>query len=254
MPRPVQLPEPRLGAGSGLRAFAGGIAFVISTPGVWGYALVPAAMMLVLACGLGGLGVWGAVKLGGGIGPEPNGILGGAGLFVIDLLLIVSALLLALVLSVGLAQPLSSLALFAIVDAQQRALTGITTPRPELSASVMRTLAFMLLSFAVFVPLLAVLFVIGFVFPPAAVVTVPIKFVLCSWLMAWNFLDYPLCLRHTSLSASLNWMARHLGAVTAFGAAWTLLAIVPPVVLLFLPMGVAGATRLVIESEGASLE
>ena len=51
------------------------------------------------------------------------------------------------------------------------------------------------------------------------------------------------------MSASLNWMNRHLGAVTAFGMAWTFLAIVPPIVLLFLPMGVAGATQLVIESE-----
>ena len=106
-----------------------------------------------------------------------------------------------------------------------------------------------LLSFAVCVPIFVVLFVVSFIFPPAAVVTVPMKFVLCSWLMAWNFLDYPLCLRHASLSASLNWTTRHLGAVTAFGMAWTLLAIVPPMVLLFLPMGVAGATQLVIESE-----
>src|SRR5207302_6051399 len=78
MPRPVQLPEPRLGAGSGLRAFAGGITFVISTPAVWGYALVPAARMLVLACGRGGLGVWGAVMLRSNIGRELDGIVGGA--------------------------------------------------------------------------------------------------------------------------------------------------------------------------------
>src|SRR5437588_11528427 len=50
----------RVGVLAGLRAFAGGVGFVVGTPGVWGYALVPAGAFVVLACGLGGLGVWGA--------------------------------------------------------------------------------------------------------------------------------------------------------------------------------------------------
>ena len=47
-------------------------------------------------------------------------------------------------------------------------------------------------------------------------------------------------------------MGRHFGAVTAFGAAWALLVIVPGIVLVLLPMGVAGAARLVVEAEGAA--
>jgi CysZ protein len=242
-------PQPYLGVGSGLRAFADGIGFIISTPAVWGHALVPAAVTLVLMCGLGGLGVWGALKLGDLISPEPGGVVGRAGLVLLDVILVVVGVLIAVLLSLGLAQPLSSFALLAIVDVRQRALTGVALPRQEITAEVMRTLGLTLLSFLIFVPLFAGLFIVSFLFPPAAVVTVPIKFVLCSWLMAWNFIDYPLSLRHATMSASLNWSARHLVALTAFGMAWALLAVVPPMVLLFLPMGVAGATRLVVESE-----
>jgi CysZ protein len=102
------------------------------------------------------------------------------------------------------------------------------------------------------VPLFLGLFLISLVFPPAALVTVPLKFLLCGWLLAWNFLDYPLGERGLGAGASLSWMTRHFGAVTAFGAAWALLVIVPGIVLVLLPMGVAGAARLVVEAEGAA--
>ena len=40
----------------GLRAFFGGVGFILGTPSVWPYAAVPAVIATVLACGLGGLG------------------------------------------------------------------------------------------------------------------------------------------------------------------------------------------------------
>lgn len=241
--------KPPPGAAGGLRAFAGGIGFIIGTPAVWGYALVPVAMVLLLSCGLGVLGVWGALRLAAVVGPEANGILSQFGLFLLKCVFVAAGLLLAFLLALGLAQPFSSFALFAIVDAQERALTGKTTPRPELADSMARTLWMTLLALVVCVPILALLFFTSLVFPPAAVVTVPLKFLLCAWLLAWNFLDYPLSLRQMGVTATLGWMGRHLGAVTAFGIAWTLLLVVPGVLFLFLPMGVAGATRLVVESD-----
>ena len=42
----------------------------------------------------------------------------------------------------------------------------------------------------------------------------------------------------------LRWCLRHFGAFTLFGVLWAGLCIVPGVVLLILPMGVAGATRM----------
>jgi CysZ protein len=81
------------------------------------------------------------------------------------------------------------------------------------------------------------------------VVTVPLKFLVGAWLLAWNFLDYPLSVRGCGVRHRLRWVFTHFGAVTAFGLVWAMLLIVPGIFLLILPMGVAGATRLVVAAE-----
>jgi CysZ protein len=98
-------------------------------------------------------------------------------------------------------------------------------------------------------PILAVLFLINLAFPPAALVTVPLKLLVCAWMLAWDFFDYPLGLRGLGVRARLRWVGRRFGAFTAFGLAWASLVVVPGVVLLLLPMGVAGATHLVVTEE-----
>ncbi|HEV3443464.1 MAG TPA: EI24 domain-containing protein [Gemmataceae bacterium] len=241
------LPPPRIGFVDGLRAFAGGIGFVMATPAVWGYALVPLALVLLLSCGLGGLGIWLVLRLGEAW-IEPISFGGHVGVVLLDTVLILAAVLFAVIVALGLAQPLSGFALAAIVDAQERALTGTTTPRPDLSSALWRAAWANLIPLALFVPVVIGLFFVGLLFPPAAVITVPLKFLLCSWFLAWNFLDYPLSLRNLGIGDSVGWFVRHFVAVTSFGIAWMLLAIVPGIVLLFLPMGVAGATRLVVRS------
>src|SRR4029079_15299310 len=97
---------------------------------------------------------------------------------------------------------------------------------------------------------MVVLFVVEFFFPPAAIVTVPLKFLIGGWLMAWNFPDYPLGLRGLGFRASVRWVLSHFGAVTLFGLTWWSLVLFPGAVLFLLPMGVAGATRLVVEADG----
>jgi uncharacterized protein involved in cysteine biosynthesis len=79
-----------------------------------------------------------------------------------------------------------------------------------------------------------------------------LKFLIGGWLMAWNFLDYPLGLRGMGLRASVGWVFRHFGAVTIFGMTWWSLVFFPGAILLLLPMGVAGATRLVVEADGVT--
>jgi CysZ protein len=93
---------------------------------------------------------------------------------------------------------------------------------------------------------LVALFVVEFFFPPAAIVTVPLKMLVCSWMVAWNLLDYPLGLRGMALLARLHWVGRHFGAFTLFGFLWAVVAVVPGIILVLLPMGVAGATQMVI--------
>src|SRR5437763_4881885 len=111
--------EERIGILAGLRAFAGGMGFIFGTPSVWGYALVPTVMVLVLMCGLGGLGIWGAARASDVLLSVESGMWAHVGNWLLRVLFSVVGLVLAALLALGLAQPFSSFALFAIVQAQE---------------------------------------------------------------------------------------------------------------------------------------
>jgi CysZ protein len=243
--------ERSLGVLGGLDAFAGGVGFVLVTPRVWGYALVPVGMMLLLTCGLGVAGVWGAGRAGEAVFGASPGAWGQVGSWALTVSLALVGLAVALLLALVMAQPLSGWALERISHAQERVMTGHCGPRSSFLLSFLVTLQAVLLSLAVGGPVLAVLFTVAFFFPPATVVTVPLKFLVCGWMLAWDFIDYPLSLRGLGLLSRARWVWRNIGAFTAFGLAWAGLVVVPGVVLLLLPMGVAGATRLVVLDEEA---
>ncbi len=237
---------PKVGLFSGLEAFGSGIGFVVSTPRVWGYALVPVAMLLLLSCGLIGLGIWGSYHLSTSLFGEDIGTWGLVGKWSLNLVLGVVAIVAALLVALSLAQPLSGFALEAIAHAQEVALTGRAAPKTSFVANLLSTTKAVLVALMVGGTLLTILFVIGFVFPPAAVVTVPLKFIVCGWMLAWDFIDYPLAMRGVGLEARFAWVGRNFGAFTLFGLLWALMVVLPGVVLIVLPMGVAGATRLVV--------
>jgi CysZ protein len=231
----------------GLSAVAEGFGFVLTRPSLWPWALVPVGMMLVLTVALGVLGVWAAGTLSDRIiDPASAGFWAGIGYWLLRVLLWAVALFIALILGLSLAQPLSGFALERIAHAQELALTGRPPPAPSFLVSLFISFKAVAAGLLVGVPLLVVLFLVSFLFPPAAVVTVPLKFLVCSWLLAWDFLDYPLGLHGYGLRARLRWVGRNFGAFTAFGAAWFALLVLPGIVLVLLPMGVAGATRLVV--------
>ncbi|HEY7311687.1 MAG TPA: EI24 domain-containing protein [Gemmataceae bacterium] len=244
-------PAGKLGLFGGFQAFAGGIGFVVVTPRVWGYALVPLAMLLLLSCGLTGLAIWGSHLLSAKIvGPDP-GAWGKFGYWSLTITLGLVGFVVAALLALSLAQPLSGWALESISHAQEVALTGSAAPKTSFLANLISTAKAVLMALTIGGTLLIVLFLISFFFPPAAVVTVPLKFIVCGWMLAWDFIDYPLAMRGVGLERRFAWVGRNFGAFTLFGLAWALLVIVPGVVLLILPMGVAGATQLVIADEEA---
>jgi CysZ protein len=243
-----------LGVGDGVAAFLGGIGFVIATPGVWLYALVPVTVLTVLACGGcvgGGFGAW---ETAFHIVGKEAGAWGQVGGWALTVLLGLAFVVLAMLTSLALAQPLSGFALDAIVHAQEKVLTGRASPRASLLVSAWNASRVALLSLVCGVPLLVLLLLIGVLFPPATVVTVPLKFVVCGWMLAWDFFDYPLTMRGLGMGARIEWMGRHFLAFTAFGLAWALVIVVPGVVLLLLPMGVAGATQMVVAADAPSLD
>ncbi|MHB1424667.1 MAG: EI24 domain-containing protein [Gemmataceae bacterium] len=236
---------------SGLDAFAGGIGFVISTPRVWGYALVPVSMLLLLSCGLMGLAIWGSHRLNTWlIGPDP-GAWGTIGYWSLTIAFGVVGFLMAVLLALSLAQPLSGFALESISRAQEVALNGTAAPKTSFVAALISTSKAVVIALLVGGAVLALLFLIGFFFPPAMVVTIPLKVLVCGWMLAWDFIDYPLAMRGVGLERRFAWVGRNFGAFTLFGVLWALLVVVPGVQLLILPMGVAGATRLVVADERA---
>jgi CysZ protein len=239
----------KVGVVGGLNAFGGGIGFVVTTPSVWPYAAVPALMLVLLftalACGGGYAAYHGfAVAFG-----EELGAWGRTGRWLAIALTWVVTLLLAALLALALAQPLSGFALEKIVYAQERALTGRVSPPPGFFLSMVRSTKVALVTVFVGVTVIVPLFLVALAFPPAAVVTVPLKFVVAAWLLAWDFIDYPLGVREWGLRARFRWVARNFPAFTVFGLLWASLVVVPGVVLLLLPMGVAGATRLVVAAD-----
>jgi CysZ protein len=234
----------------GLEAFFGGIGFVIATPRVWGYALVPVGISLLLSCGSLGLGIWGSHHLSSRvIGTDP-GVWGQIGYWVLMSALVAVCFLAAALLALSLAQPLSGFALESIAHAQEIALTGTAAPKASFLAALVSTTTAVVVALLVGGTMLAILFFVSFFFPPAAVVTVPLKVLVCGWMLAWDFIDYPLAMRGVGLEGRFAWVGRNLGAFTLFGVLWALLVVVPGVVLLVLPMGVAGATRLIVADEG----
>jgi CysZ protein len=220
----------------GIAAFFAGVGWVASTPRLWARALVPVATALVLVVALSALGIYGALalahrELGGGIG---------AGLA--SAVLAVGAVIVAVLVGVSLAQPLSGWALDGIVRAQERDL-GLP-PAAAPSETLLGSLGSALLALAAGVPLLVLLTLVGWIFPPLALVTVPFKVLVAALWLAWDLLDYPLTLRGMGVRARVRWCASNFGAVLGFGLAAALLFAVPGFGLLALPCGVAGAARL----------
>jgi len=240
--------QPQLRISAGLRAFAGGIGFVLSTPRVWPYAVVPAIAMLFLTIGLGILGVYGAGWLTDLIFDAELSTWGKVGYWTVWTLFVLLGVLLGAVAALALAQPLSGFALDAIARIREESLTG----RPVISIPFLRSflngIKVAILTLVAGGLVLTLLFVLDLVFPPALMVTIPLKFLLVAWLLAWDFHDYSFGLHGLGFRARLIWVRKNLGAFTAFGAAWSLCVIVPGIILVLLPMGVAGAAELVVES------
>jgi len=238
-----------VGAFGGLRAFYGGIGFILSTPSAWGWSLVPIGFMALLSLGLCGLSWWGAWE-------ASRTLVGGEnlGTWTLTVLLALLGAMLAVLIALSLAQPCSSFALEAICRAQERAMVGRASPAIPYWASLRRNLKVVVATLVLASGSMVALFVVEVLVPPAAVITVPLKFLIGGWLMAWNFLDYPLGLRGMGLRDSVRWVFRHFGAVTVFGVAWWSLVLFPGAVLFLLPMGVAGAAHLVVEADGVPRE
>ncbi len=230
----------RVGFGSVFRA-AG---FLFRAHRLWPISLVPGAILFALVTAFALLAVlllrpavttW--------LNPEggPYAALG-AGLA--GWLVAILAGALGALLALAITPPLSAPALEHIVSARERSL-GVPDRQPiGLFAEMAFGLKAQLFAAGFAVPTLAVLWAIDLLFPPAAIVTVPLKLVVVSAALSWNLLDYPLTLRGVRLRDRLRLMAAHKAAILGFGLAFAALFWLPCFQVLMLPVGVAAAAEL----------
>ncbi|MFO0755892.1 MAG: EI24 domain-containing protein [Byssovorax sp.] len=247
VPGPAAPPAARPGFVAGLTSLFAGFGFVLGTPSVWPLAAVPVVIALGITAVLGAV----AIKV---LPPLFAGWLVARSPWLQGLVSIIAtglALVLSLLLGFALAQPLSGSALGGIVrriEAREGA-----PPRPETGffTDVGRSLESMVVSYAFGLPILAVLLAVNFVFPPATLVTVPLKMATIALLLAWDLCDYPLSLHGMPIGARVAWMKRNAAAMLGFGAGLSLLSLLPCALVLVLPAGVAGAARLALAIERA---
>jgi uncharacterized protein involved in cysteine biosynthesis len=239
-----------LGFFDGVAAFFRGAAFVVKQPAVWAWAAVPVVVATTMLVALGGLSYWGAAELAERLFAGAGGSAwAGFGAVALRIVLSLTGLVLAFLLSTTLAQPISGFALEAIARRQELALGERPRPAQPLLTSAVRSLVVTLTALAISLPILGVLALVTFAFPPAGTVTVPLKFLVTGVAVAYDFLDYPLSVRGAGALERLRFIRRHFAAVVGFGATGALLLLVPGIGLLLLPFGVAGATRMVAEAD-----
>ncbi|HVH41220.1 MAG TPA: EI24 domain-containing protein [Labilithrix sp.] len=237
----------QLGFFDGVGAFFGGLGFVIGRPSLWGWALIPALVASVLFFGLAGLALWGGSSLAESMLSSPgSSAWATAGLWLLRIVLWLVGLVVSFLVAMSLAQPLSGFALDAIARKQELALGGRQWPDQPFLGAALRSLRVTLTALVVSLPVLALLALVTFFFPPASVVTIPLKFLVTGLAVAYDFLDYPLSLRGTGVRSRLGFIRDHRAAVAGFGVAAAAFLLVPGIGLLLLPFGVAGAARLVV--------
>lgn len=219
---------------------------------MWGWALIPTLVATTLFVGFGALAVWGSSALAHrALWDEGDGTWTMAGIWLLRVVFGVVSLVVAFLTALSLAQPLSGFALDAIARRQELALDGRTWPEQPLLPTLLRSLRVTLTALGASLPVLGALTLVTFFVPPAGVVTLPLKFLVTGLTVAYDLLDYPLGLRGIGVRARLLFMREHLPAMLGFGTAAALLLLVPGVGLLLLPIGVAGATRVIVAADRA---
>jgi CysZ protein len=245
---PIPAPA-RPGFWAGLAAFFSGFGFLVVTPGVWLLAMVPVAIAVGLSSVLG-YSAYRVVPgwIAGAIGPTTS-TLGGFAAVAAEITATLLAVVASLLIGFALAQPLSSPALERIVRRREASLGAPTWAPTSIVDDVLRSIQSVLVSSFFGLPLLGVLFLADVLIPGAVVVTFPLKILVTAMLLAWDLCDYPLSLRGVPVLQRVALMGRYLWPMLGFGVGLALLSILPCMLLLILPAGVAGATRLVCEIE-----
>lgn len=242
---------PPAGIFGGVRSMGSGVAFIAKRPETWPLAMAPVAAALVLIGALSTLGLWGVARATAALREAPD-VWHQAGGWLASLTLALAVLLAAGLVGLSLAQPVAGAALDALSRRQETALGGPHRPDGSLAENAWRSLRVTMAALALGLPLLGLLTVAAIAFPPAVVVTTPLKFVVSALMLAWDLFDYPFGLRGMHVRERLRWMRENFRVVLGFGLTAAGAFLVPGMGLLALPVGVVAATRIMVLREQAA--
>lgn len=233
----------RPGFASGFKALFGGLWWTLSNPGVWPLALVPLLLGLLLTSLLAAFSIGYVPDLvGARFGDGVGGVL-------LKILVTIVAVLLSAIVGFALAQPLSGPALEGIVRRKERDLGAPERPEATIATEIWRSLQSLAVGYAFGLPVLVLLFALSLVMPYAEIILFPLKLMVAAFTIAWDVCDYPMSMRGLSVSHRIMVVKRNAGAVLGFSIGLALAGLVPCLLFLLLPGGVAGSTRLMWDIE-----
>lgn len=217
---------------------------LLTSSELWGPALIPALLLVLLAGGSGAFAVvtarpWLAERL-----PDATSSFGRVGVGVASWGFALFVAALGFYLALALAPVLSAPALERIVELVERRVGA--PPRAPLGffRELLCGLRALAGAACIALPISLVLWLAGMLIPGAVFVTLPLGALVSSLVVAWGLFDYPLTLRGIGFRARLRLLGRYQGCVFGFGAVFALLFWLPCLAVVLLPVGAIAATRL----------
>jgi len=211
---------------------------------VLGWALLPAAVAVALGLLLSGFGVWGVARLSAAV--FPGGGFSVFGRAALDVIFGGGAVFAAVVVAIAIAQPLTRVALDRITAPLEQQAPPLRPP-----SGLVASLGVALSALGVTLPTVGALELVTLVAPEGAIVTEPLAFAVSALGLAWELLDHPFSRRGLGFGDRLRWIKESFFAVLGFAIAAQVFLLIPGVDLFLLPVGIAGATRLVTSPRAA---
>lgn len=251
-----------LGSGSFLRRFFvgfsfpfRGLAFVVRTPALWPWVILPVLCMTALIVGAGLVAMWVVPQILGLLWAAP---VGGWALFGWRVLAAVLWILVFVISTVMLYLCFGLIATPFYDQLSEQTEAILIGPRQEVSwrqwwGDIMQSVVHSLCAFVIWFCFFCFSLVLGFIPVVGQVLDFFIGGGLTAFLMAREMMDGPMSRRRFRFRTKLAVVWKNLALAEGFGVATTLFLAVPVLNLFSLPCAVVGGTRMFVELERQGL-
>jgi CysZ protein len=239
---------------NGVMAPFQGFYFVLTHPSTWSRALIPALIFTILLFAFSIPGIWGMYLFTNRLIEQHTSRWIHYGILLLRIVLYIVTIFFSLILAFITAQPLSAPALESLVRAQERQLKYPNRPEEAFCASIWRSIRVAIVSIFISLPIFITLTLTEFFFPPAVIITTPLKFIATGFILAYDIIDYPLSLHLFGVRERTPWFRHYIWSTLGFGLSMEVIFLIPGAFLLLLPAGVCGATILVVAAERAQID